>query len=86
MAQLVEHLTLDFGSDLDLTELCCPAGDSVSLPLFAPPLLVHTHALSLSKEINMKKKFFLNIPQNLLAPASKELLVKTSALRTSVIL
>ena len=60
MAQLVKHLTLDFGSAHDLTfcriklrvGLCTdstePAWDFLSPSLFAPPLLAFSLSLSLS--------------------------------------
>ena len=64
MAQLVEHLTLDFGSGHDLwvreIEPCVqlyadstePAWDSLSPSLTAPPLLILSLSLSISLKIN----------------------------------
>ena len=61
VAKLVDHPTLDLGSGHDLAVcetksligLCAdsaePAWDSFSPSLSAPPLLVHVHALSLSR-------------------------------------
>ena len=58
MAQSVKQLTLDFGSGHDLTICEIEPGidlqtdstwsvlDLLSLPLFAPPLFVNSHALS----------------------------------------
>ena len=65
MAQLVKHLTLDFGSGHDLTvhelepqhqapraDHTEPAWNSLSPSLSAPP----AHAVSFSKQINKLKK------------------------------